>query len=232
MPSTPYDRQFFERQATESLASAREIVPELIRLLEPRSVVDVGCGVGTWLSVFPSFGVTDILGIDGDHIDGDMLLIPKDAFLPHGLTKPLQLPRRFDLVLSLETAAHLPPTSAETFIHTLTGLGDVVLFSAAVPGQAWTRNIHLNEQWPDYWAELFGSCGFCPVDRIRGLVWNNPRVRWWYAQNVILFVRRDKEDTLRRLLGSSPKADFPLSIVHPRMLRLYADFDGMSLRRQ
>jgi hypothetical protein len=232
MAILPYNRDFFEAQAADSLASAKEIIPALVNVLTPRSIVDVGCGLGTWLSVFPSLGVTDILGIDGDYVDRDMLLIPKDAFVPHDLATPLELPRRFDLVISLETAEHLPPISAETFVRTLTKLGDVVLFSAAVPGQAWTKNIHLNEQWPDYWRKLFDRFGFCALDCIRGMIWNNPRVCWWYAQNMILFARREHEQDLRDLWRASSGADLPLSIVHPRMLRQYADFDAMTLRRQ
>jgi hypothetical protein len=232
MLTPPYNRSFFEAQAVESLTSAREIVPELLKVLEPRSVVDVGCGVGTWLSVFAASGVTEILGIDGDYVERDMLLIPTEAFIPHDLATPFQCSRRFDLVLSLETAEHLPPASAATFVSTLTALGDVVLFSAAVPGQAWTLNVHLNEQWPDYWEEIFQRFEFRPVDTIRRRVWNNPRVCWWYAQNMILFVKAEKQDNLQQLVNSDSSASIPLSVVHPRMLGQYADFDTMSLTRQ
>ena len=82
-------------------------------------------------------------------------------FQDHDLPTPPEFPRRFDLVLSLETAEHLPPTSAATFVSTLTSLGDVVLFSAAVPGQAWTKNVHVNEQWPEYRGrDSFSVVGF------------------------------------------------------------------------
>ena len=45
MSTLPDNRLFFEAQATESLASAREVLPELMKTLAPRSVVDVGCGM-------------------------------------------------------------------------------------------------------------------------------------------------------------------------------------------
>ena len=55
-----------------------------------------------------------------------------------------------------------------------------VLFSAAVPHQGgWN---HLNEQWPQYWAEIFARRRFFPVDCLRERFWNRPNVRWWYAQ--------------------------------------------------
>ena len=51
--------------------------------------------------------------------------------------------RKFDLVVSLEVAEHLPSECAETFVDSLTGLGPIVLFSAAIPHQGGTN--HANE---------------------------------------------------------------------------------------
>jgi ribosomal protein L11 methylase PrmA len=44
-------------------------------LIQPKSVVDVGCGLGTWLTAFNKEGVEDILGIDGEYVDRRMLKI-------------------------------------------------------------------------------------------------------------------------------------------------------------
>ncbi len=38
-------------------ASAREVVPIIMELVNPKSVIDIGCGTGTWLSVFEKHGV-------------------------------------------------------------------------------------------------------------------------------------------------------------------------------
>lgn len=91
--------------------------------------------VGTWLSVFREKGVKDIVGIDGDYVDQNMLHIPEGAFIALDLTQPIKLNREFDLVVSLEVAEHLPIECAETFVETLTSLGAVILFSAAIPFQ-------------------------------------------------------------------------------------------------
>src|ERR1039458_216669 len=40
----------------------------------------IGCGDGTWLSVFRKLAVDDILGIDGDYVTRDLLQIPQDRF--------------------------------------------------------------------------------------------------------------------------------------------------------
>jgi hypothetical protein len=41
-----YDRAFFAGQVEQSLQSARVVARVIFRLFGPRSVVDVGCGLG------------------------------------------------------------------------------------------------------------------------------------------------------------------------------------------
>lgn len=110
-----YKEDFYRIQKETSKRSAREIIPLLLGFIHPKSIVDVGCGLGTWLTVFKEFGITECLGIDGDYIKKNMLQIPQEEFLPFDLTKPLQLNREFDLVVSLEVAEHLPAECAEIF---------------------------------------------------------------------------------------------------------------------
>src|SRR5205085_11975533 len=109
-----------------------------------------------------------------------------DRFRAIDLREPFELPRTFDLAVSLEVAEHLPASSASAFVESLTRLAPAVLFSAAVPHQGgWN---HLNEQWPQYWAEIFARHGFFPVDCLRERFWDRPNVRWWYAQNMVLYL--------------------------------------------
>src|SRR5262249_24652716 len=104
----PYTEPFFQEIRESSLQSAREMVPLVVALVQPRSVIDVGCGEGVWLSVFAECGVPDICGVDGSHVDPARLAIPAERFLAHDLTQPLHQDREFDLVVSLEVAEHLP----------------------------------------------------------------------------------------------------------------------------
>ena len=216
-----YTESFFDDLKAGSKQSATEIVPLILELLKPSSVVDIGCGSGEWLSVFNKHGVEDILGVDGNYVDRSSLAISSDKFLPLDLTQPFTINRKFDLVVSLEVAEHLPAESAEIFIDSLTKLGSVVLFSAAIPFQGGTH--HVNEQWQTYWIELFGNKDYQVIDCVRPWVWQNPNVEYWYAQNTLVFVRQDYLEQHQNLKDKWEKSDENrYSLVHPRMyLELY-----------
>ncbi|MBA3441204.1 MAG: hypothetical protein H0T92_15175 [Pyrinomonadaceae bacterium] len=143
-----------------------------------------------------------------------MLQIPVEDFLKFDLQKPLRLDRQFDLVVSLEVAEHLPSQCAETFTDSLVSLGEIVLFSAAIPFQGGTH--HVNEQWPDYWVKIFQERGYVAIDCIRKRVWQNPNVEWWYAQNILLFVKENCLENYPALKAEFEKTNpSQLSIVHP-----------------
>ncbi len=209
---TNYTSQFYDAIRDGSRRSAEVMAPIVVRMIQPKSIVDVGCGDGTWLSVFAKMGCVDILGVDGSYVDRSSLQIPKEQFHAANLSRDLTLPRTFDLAMSLEVAEHLPPKSAEGFIAGLTKLAPFVLFSAAIPFQGGTN--HVNEQWPQYWADLFARHGFDTIDCIRSEVWDNEGVEWWYAQNTILYANEaglKAHPNLRKFNSS-----VGLSVVHPR----------------
>lgn len=228
----PYTDEFYRNHREVSLRSARQIVPFVLRLVEPWSVVDVGCGLGTWLSVFREQGVTDVCGMDGDWVDRTKLVIPADRFLAADVCRPLPVDRRFDLALSLEVAEHLPGECGAAFVGSLTRLAPLVLFSAAIPFQGGAG--HINEQWPEYWVEHFRQSGYAVIDCIRRAIWNNAEVEWYYAQNTLLFARPDlieRSPTLRKELEGT--ATSQLSLVHPRKyLKAVAEMRQLVLTAQ
>ena len=93
------------------------IVPEIIKLLNPKSVVDIGCGIGTFLNAFKRFGVEDVLGVDGKWVDENQLHvnINPSEFMEWDLENKLSLSKKYDLVVSLEVAEHLSSESANIF---------------------------------------------------------------------------------------------------------------------
>jgi SAM-dependent methyltransferase len=229
MLSTEYTRQYYEKNWQGSLRSAKEVIPILLELVRPRRVIELGCGVGAWLSVLRSCGIEDVLGVDGDYVDKEQLLIPRERFLPFDLEKPFRIDEGFDLAISLEVAEHLPRSCAETLVDSLIRLAPVVLFSAAIPFQGGTH--HLNEQWPDFWAAIFRRHEFVSIDCIRKRVWQNNRVDWWYAQNTLLYAKADlvgQSAALREAFERSSISQ--LSLIHPAKYLEAVDPERILLR--
>jgi SAM-dependent methyltransferase len=213
---TFYDADFYEAQREGSLTSAREVIPCVLKYVRPRSVVDVGCGVGTWLSVFKQHGVADILGIDGDYVDEKLLHISPSEFKSHDLTTPFSVDRYFDLAMSLEVAEHLPAEAADDFVGCLAKLAPVVLFSAAIPQQGGVN--HINEQWPGFWAALFAVRDYVLVDCLREDLWNMEEIKPHYAQNVLFFVDRSRLEFYPALRAAyEERCTAPRALVHPRI---------------
>jgi SAM-dependent methyltransferase len=211
----PYTSDYYGTYRDGARRSAQVLVPLVLQLVRARSVIDVGCGQGTWLAVFREHGVQEILGVDGDYVDPTRLEIAPECFRARDLKQPLRLDRRFDLVVSLEVAEHLPEGCAALFVESLSCLGPLVLFSAAAPHQGGEQ--HLNEQWPNYWAQRFRVCGFEPVDCLRRRVWEDDRVQWWYAQNIFLYAELEflkRQPYLRLEHAFTGGAALPLA--HPK----------------
>ena len=210
-----YDEQFFMDIEKSAFDSAKIVLPIVKDFINPDSVVDIGCGTGMWLHVWDSvLGVKKYLGVEGPYVKKEMLKVPEEKVLFKDLKEQLNIEEKFDLVMSLEVAEHLPEDKAELFIENLVKLGDVVLFSAAIPGQGGT--FHINEQYPEYWAKLFHSKGYVVLDAIRPFVWNSPQVDFWYKQNILLYVKKERLKNYPRLLEFE-KSTFPdyLSRIHP-----------------
>lgn len=181
--------------------SAKEVFEILETLLDFKTVVDVGCGSGSWYT-----GKYDYVGIDYNipypkipyFIDAD--LRRSIGYIWEGETTP------FDLAICMEVAEHLPQQHEDTLINNLCRLSNNILFSAAIPGQG--GECHYNEQWQSYWASEFAKRGYHPfhVD-IRTPLWNNPNVAVYYKQNMVLYTK------------SQPTREYELDKVHPQMYK-------------
>jgi Methyltransferase domain len=186
MESTVYDESFWANHLECLVQSACVVVPVVTELVAPQSVVDVGCGVGAWLGAFAESGVKVLKGLDGDYIDRRRLCFDASSFTPVDLRTSIEIPGKYDLAVCLEVAEHLPARQAGGLVTALTQAAPVVLFSAALPGQEGAN--HVNEQWPEYWRQLFEAHGYRMLDPIRPRIREDKRVAWWYRQNIVLFV--------------------------------------------
>jgi SAM-dependent methyltransferase len=222
----PYDRNFFESKIGFSDYTA-EVFYNIIKDKLPKfdSVVDIGCGTGNWLSNFESFGSRKILGIDNFVNDSALLEIKKDQYLKHDLTQALELNERFDLALCLEVGEHLPKTSSEILIQSLTSLSDYVVFSAAIPGQGGCN--HVNEQWQSFWINLFKEYNFSCYDFFRPSIWMDEKIPFWFKQNSFLFVNNHTQHDFSNYSGPQ---NFQ-NLVHPELFSHVSELRNMTLRK-
>jgi SAM-dependent methyltransferase len=217
--ATPYTNEFYAEFREGAQRSARVVVPLVMELAEPKSVVDFGCGTGAWLSVFREAGVARIHGVEGAPMSPELLFVDPSCIEILDLSKPCRLGLDFDLVCSLEVAEHVAPGSAAGFVESLVSHGPVVLFSAAVPRQR--GDGHVNEQWPDYWAKLFATHGYEAIDCVRPVIWNNADVEVWYRQNILVFGKTSEFNRYPRLDAKRHRTVTPaLSLVHPELYRI------------
>lgn len=174
----------------------------------PATVADVGCNDGSWLRAATELGVSRVMGLDA--FESTHMQIPASAsltivdlnnldpidplaFAPGGLLEMVP----FDLVLCLETAEHLKPSSGPalvTLVDELAKLQGAVLWSAAVPGQGPygeedDPGAHHNEQEPSFWEDQFLALGYridrTTSEKLRAVKDVDP----WYRSSIVLLTR-------------------------------------------
>jgi hypothetical protein len=225
MTTPSYDAAFYDR-AEQSESAARSIVPIIRSLTQIDSVLDVGCARGTWLAAWGDSGCTDCVGIDGAYVIRDDLVIDPTHFVRADLSSSFRLGRRFDFVQCLEVAEHLPRTRNRALVADLVHHADVVLFSAAPPGQG--GEFHINEQPYDFWRALFLEHDYIAFDYVRPRILRMRAVPYWYRHNMMIYVNSEAIGRLSpQALHSRLSPDTPVPDVAPlgfrarrRVLRL------------
>ncbi|RDH81534.1 MAG: hypothetical protein DIZ80_15770 [endosymbiont of Galathealinum brachiosum] len=219
-----YKHNFYKDRHQSTIDAANNILSLVIEALPKlESAVDFGCGVGTWLSVLKEKGVSDVRGLEGAWVEKNLLKISEEELTEVNFEKGVKLDKKYDLAITLEVAEHLKPETASKFVQSLTTASDYVMFSAAIPFQGGTN--HVNEQWPDYWVDLFEKENYVLIDFIRMKIWNDEAIPVWYRQNILMFVKKEKLDSMK--LPAPEEFRFPLSVVHPetyisKMNKLYS----------
>jgi len=187
---TPPTKEYCRIQTARQTELARAIVPALNMIYKPTSIIEFGCGVGAFLKFFADTAGTDnYMGLDGSDY-GNNLLIPKRHFRQVDFQKSNDLPKKYDIVVCLEIAEHLPEGHADIFIANLIIHAETcVLFSAATPGQG--GDGHVNEQPHSYWHNKFKNHGFAVKDTVRPLIAKNKKVPFWYRNNIFCYERKE-----------------------------------------
>lgn len=168
-------------------AALKEHFPEV------RSAVDIGAGTGGYVLRLQQAGIP-AQGMEYSPM-GRALASLQGVELKHfDCSDPSGVPElgRFDLAFSIEVGEHLPDSLADSFVDAVARYSDLVVFSAAQPGQG--GHGHINEQPKEYWREKFSAKGFQYLeDESARFAAKLPAVgfRGWMPSNVQIF-RRDR----------------------------------------
>jgi len=117
-------------------------------ILNPKNVVDVGCGHGILMDGFSC----ECVGIEAS--DEGFKQTKERGYEAHqiDLRFPLDFNRRFNLVISIEVAEHLEEEYADIFIDNLISLSDRIVVTASPKAH---RRYHYNPQPKSYWIDKF-----------------------------------------------------------------------------
>jgi SAM-dependent methyltransferase len=157
-PAKIYAKSFYEDGGfARTEHSARVISAWIQSKLEPKSVLDLGSGAGYYLREFAQFGV-EALGLEaspaGVSSSGSNVLA-----LSYDLRRPVHLSRRFDVVMCIEVAEHIPKRSSDVLVESIcSNANRFVVFTAAPPGTPGAD--HINCQPDEFWFALFRAKGF------------------------------------------------------------------------
>jgi SAM-dependent methyltransferase len=187
-PDELYNRHYYEQVVDPIMVgSAEAMAASIHRELQPRSLIDVGCGTGALMLSLERLGVR-CTGFDQasaalEHCRGRGLSVRRLDIvhdpLPH---------ERADVAVSTEVAEHLPESAAERFVELLASLAPVVVMSAALPGTG--GKDHVNEQPSEYWIAKFAARGFehdrSLSTRLRG-EWRDAGVDAIYFKSLLIF---------------------------------------------
>ena len=199
-----YDEAFWkENGSPDHRAAERSIAGHIHNMLQPTSVVDVGCGTGQMLEVFRERGVRSLLGLESSEgiewcrklgiQEAGAYIHPADLRDEEAI---LNAPGGgvVDLVVCVEVAEHLPEEACR---HVVSDICRYIrpkwlAFSGAVPRSPGGTG-HINEHYFEYWRDLVQSFGTHVLDREKSNALHrfldgcDPMFTW--ASNVYLYRR-------------------------------------------
>ncbi len=189
-----YNKKFYNSVGTRALISSEIVFSEMKKWYFPLSITDFGAGPGVWSSsAAKSFPKARVLAIDysGATIFQDEFKEHKPSNLNTLLidfeTTPVDNLDEIDLGICLEVLEHLQPETANDLFSVMCEKSQVILFSAAVPGQGGTG--HINERPKEYWVQRFRDRDFLIFDVFKEDL-TSPAVPSYYRNNIFLAVRR------------------------------------------
>ncbi len=173
--------------------SYKLIVDFIMKNINPdiKSVIDYGCGAGWFLYYFKKdYNIKDITGIEPNKhsIEVSDELIKKNIKHIDLSIKDLNIEKRFDLSLCIEVIEHIDKKFENIVIDNITSNSNLLIFSAAYPGQGGYG--HINENEFEYWINKLKNKNFIlnkdKTKEFRKYLKHNNSMAWYY-KNIGVF---------------------------------------------
>lgn len=159
---------------------------------QPGAVLDIGCGIGQYLALFRRFGAVEVLGVDGVPPEAVRGVLAPAEYTARDLARPLDLGRRFDLVVCVEVAEHMAEADAATLLNSIERhAAGRIIFSAAEPEQP--GHGHINCQPLSHWLEQWAARGWVP-HLVDSLGMRALSTLSWFRRNLVVLVRGSREE--------------------------------------
>ena len=171
------------------------------------TLLDLGAGKGLYVRALRAVGILNVTGYEG--VAG-IEAMTSHAIRQREFTAPFDPCLRFDVVICLEVAEHIPKELERTFLQNVNcSAGDGLIMSWAPPGQGGTGHVNLRTQG-DFLARL-DALGFIPDHTASRFLSEQAALRW-FRKNIIAFRRRDRPSPFRvttPTLALKPRASSP-----------------------
>jgi hypothetical protein len=156
-----YNDDFFRWHLIHAREYSMKAMDWYIERFTPESVIDYGCGIGSYLEVCFRKNIK----VKGYDIGGDYAKKYTPIFLQPYITyrdcTELIKEEKYDCVISLETIEHIEPSGTDNFLSNLVNAvseNGRIIFTAAPPEQDGCG--HINCFPREYWVSKFGNLGF------------------------------------------------------------------------
>jgi 2-polyprenyl-3-methyl-5-hydroxy-6-metoxy-1,4-benzoquinol methylase len=142
------------------------IANNIVTKIRPRTVLDGGCAWGFLVESLRKHGV-DAWGVDISEYAIQQVL---PAFRPYcwvdSLTEPL--PRKYDLIVTIEVLEHLLPEQSDVAVANLCAASNDILFSSTPEDK--TEATHFNVRPAAEWIQAFARHGFKQAEFDAGFI--------------------------------------------------------------
>jgi len=186
-----YDNKYFKKKYKKYRQWEVKAGYHIVNMLSLDSILDMGCGVGSYLEGSILAGCDDICGIELNyHIAKRYIVKSISSHIKYGdVTKKLNLNREFDCVISFEVAEHIDPLGTDYFIKNLIKYSSkYILFTAAPKGQPGRGHINLRKR--SFWIKAIEAKGVVyKKDMVKKFreEWKLLGVPYYILRNLIIF---------------------------------------------